>query len=79
MEYIRLLHDIHADNIDGHLWRGYTVLDSRKPNSIQKIQNYKYIEKPVCFVFSALGSQWPEISMYTTLNIYMYKLINTII
>ncbi|XP_067204115.1 fatty acid synthase-like [Linepithema humile] len=61
VEYIRLLHDIHTDDIDGHSWRGYIILDSRQKNSIQKIQNCKSVKRSICFIFSAFAeSQWPK-------------------
>ncbi|KYN37410.1 Fatty acid synthase [Trachymyrmex septentrionalis] len=59
VEYIRLLHDIHADNIKGHPWRGYIILNSCQQNSIKEIQNYERVNRPVWFIFSALGSHWP--------------------
>ncbi|XP_018371882.1 PREDICTED: fatty acid synthase-like, partial [Trachymyrmex cornetzi] len=65
VEYICLLHDIHADNVDGHPWRGYTILNTlqqereRERDSIKEIQNYEGMKRPVWFIFSALGSQWP--------------------
>ncbi|XP_036142990.1 fatty acid synthase-like isoform X2 [Monomorium pharaonis] len=31
-EYIRLLHDIHADNIEGHPWRGFIILNNQQKN-----------------------------------------------
>ncbi|XP_036143145.1 fatty acid synthase [Monomorium pharaonis] len=58
-EYIRLLHDIHADNIEGHTWRGFIILNNQKQESIKEIQNCKSVKRPVCFIFSALGTQWP--------------------
>ncbi|XP_011705437.1 PREDICTED: fatty acid synthase-like, partial [Wasmannia auropunctata] len=58
VEYIRLLHDIYADNIDGHSWRGYIILNTLQQESIKEIQNCKNVKRSVCFVFSALGSQW---------------------
>nr|XP_012224502.1 PREDICTED: fatty acid synthase-like [Linepithema humile] len=61
VEYIRLLHDIHTDDIDGHSWRGYIILDSWQKNSIKKIQNCKNIKRPICFIFSAIETQWQEI------------------
>ncbi|XP_067207292.1 fatty acid synthase-like [Linepithema humile] len=61
VEYVRLLHDIHTDDIDGHSWRGYIILDSRQKDSIQKIQSCKSIKRSICFIFSAFAeSQWPE-------------------
>ncbi|KAL6256231.1 hypothetical protein P5V15_012347 [Pogonomyrmex californicus] len=77
VEYIRLLHDIHADNIDGHSWRGYTILtpsqlltkshfhhianelNTLQQNSIKVIQKFKNVKRPVWFIFSSLGTQWP--------------------
>ncbi|XP_011690499.1 PREDICTED: fatty acid synthase-like [Wasmannia auropunctata] len=64
VEYIRLLHDVHSDNIDGHPWRGYIILNTSQQESIQEIQNLKNGKRPVCFIFSALGSQWPGIGRY---------------
>ncbi|XP_029659420.1 fatty acid synthase-like isoform X2 [Formica exsecta] len=62
-EYIRLLHDIHADNIEGHPWRGYIILDTLQKNSIKEInkdENNKNVKRPIWFIFSALGAQWPR-------------------
>ncbi|XP_018365073.1 PREDICTED: fatty acid synthase-like, partial [Trachymyrmex cornetzi] len=58
VEYIRLLHDIYADNIKNHPWRGYIILNSFQ-DSIKEIQNYECVKRPVWFIFSVLGSQWP--------------------
>ncbi|KYQ53524.1 Fatty acid synthase, partial [Trachymyrmex zeteki] len=53
------LHDIYADNINGHSYRGYIILNSSQQDSIKEIQNCNNMKRPVCFVFSALGLQWP--------------------
>ncbi|KAG5347678.1 FAS synthase, partial [Acromyrmex charruanus] len=58
VEYIRLLHDVYADNIKNHSWRGYIILNSFQ-DSIKEIQNCEGVKRPVWFIFSALGSQWP--------------------
>ncbi|XP_036142985.1 fatty acid synthase-like [Monomorium pharaonis] len=58
-EYIRLLHDIHTDNIEGHTWRGFIILNNQKQESLKEIQNCGSVKRPVCFIFSALGTQWP--------------------
>ncbi|XP_018360096.1 PREDICTED: LOW QUALITY PROTEIN: fatty acid synthase-like [Trachymyrmex cornetzi] len=59
-EYVRLLHDIHADNINGHPWRGYTILQNTlQQDPIKEIRNCKGVKRPVWFIFSALDSQWP--------------------
>ncbi|XP_077275953.1 fatty acid synthase-like [Temnothorax americanus] len=59
IEYIRLIHDVYEDSIDGHLWRGFTILNILQQDSIREIQNCKNAKRPVWFIFSALGSQWP--------------------
>ncbi|XP_036142748.1 fatty acid synthase [Monomorium pharaonis] len=58
-EYIRLLHDIHADNIEGHSWRGFIILNNQQQGLIKEIQNCETIKRPIWFIFSALGTQWP--------------------
>ncbi|KAK0166753.1 hypothetical protein PV327_004242 [Microctonus hyperodae] len=61
IELVKLLHDVHADNIIGHPYRGYIIL--RKTTSseklVQEINHYDEVKRPVWFVFSGLGSQWP--------------------
>ncbi|KAL0130473.1 hypothetical protein PUN28_002261 [Cardiocondyla obscurior] len=64
VEYIRLLHDIHTDNINGHSWRGFTILNTLQQDSIMEIQNYENIKRPIWFVFTSLGSQWPGMGTY---------------
>ncbi|XP_071569097.1 fatty acid synthase-like [Temnothorax nylanderi] len=58
-EFISLLHHIHSDNIEGHLYRGYMITGSKiSHNTINKIEHTSYIKRPICFIFSGLGSQW---------------------
>lgn len=58
-EYISLLHHIHSDNIEGHLYRGYMITESKIPcNTISKVEHCSYIRRSICFLFSGLGSQW---------------------
>ncbi|XP_050457757.1 fatty acid synthase-like isoform X2 [Cataglyphis hispanica] len=60
VEYIRLLHDLHADDIQGHPYRGYAIIESKASIKMMKeIQHYSGKRKPICFVFSGIGSQWP--------------------
>nr|XP_050849711.1 fatty acid synthase-like [Vespula vulgaris] len=60
VEFIRLFHDIHLKEISGHLYRGYTITGVKKSDKkIREIENYSSIKKPIWFVFSGLGSQWP--------------------
>ena len=66
-EFVSLLHDIHSDEINGHLYRGYTLLPAHgvadKP--IREIQIYSGMKRPVWFVFSGMGSQWPGMGTLT--------------
>ncbi|XP_046963942.1 fatty acid synthase-like [Vanessa cardui] len=60
-ELVRLLHAIHDDNIDGHMFRGYSLLESTPTKSVslaRNIQYYSGVRRPVCFVYPGLGSQW---------------------
>ncbi|OXU23005.1 hypothetical protein TSAR_015483 [Trichomalopsis sarcophagae] len=61
IEYVRLLHNIHSEEIGSHLYRGYTVLPPRGlvKNPVREIANYLGNKRPVWFVFSGMGSQWP--------------------
>ncbi|XP_039312468.1 fatty acid synthase-like [Solenopsis invicta] len=58
VEYIRLLHDVFSDNIDGHPWRGFVILNNLQRELTNEIQSCINVKRPVCFIFSALGSQW---------------------
>jgi len=53
-ELIGLLHDIHTNNINGHAYRGYSVLGK----SITEVSEVKIDKRPVWFIFSGMGSQW---------------------
>lgn len=60
VEFVRLLHEIHAEDIPGNLFRGYTLVGSKvfeKPP--REIQRDPGMKRPVWFVFSGMGSQWP--------------------
>ncbi|KAG7203841.1 hypothetical protein KM043_017897 [Ampulex compressa] len=60
VEYIRLLHDIHSDEIQGHVYRGYTVVGSKLDEAPSGVEEYSGSKRPICFVFSGMGSQWPS-------------------
>ncbi|KMQ97230.1 fatty acid synthase [Lasius niger] len=60
IEYIRLLHDIHSDDIQGHLYRGYTIVGSKTAeHPTRETENFLGTTRPIWFVFSGMGSQWP--------------------
>lgn len=64
VEFIRLLHDVHRKDISGHLYRGYTITGVKKSDKkMREIEKHSSIKKPICFVFSGLGSQWPGMGM----------------
>lgn len=56
-EFIALLHEIHSNNIVGHPYRGYTVLSSNA--STHEVSDFSGEKRPVWYVFSGMGSQWP--------------------
>ncbi|KAJ8667374.1 hypothetical protein QAD02_009036 [Eretmocerus hayati] len=61
VEYIRLLHDIHSQDITDHLFRGFILLDRNKKtsnNQTREIKPFDGNQKPIWFVFSGMGSQW---------------------
>ncbi|CAH2098693.1 unnamed protein product [Euphydryas editha] len=67
IDFIRLLHEIHKDNIKGHFYRGYTLLGSTPTKSVSLARNIQYfsgVRRQVCFVYSGMvqGSQWTRIA-----------------
>ena len=62
VEFLQLLYDIFQSEVDGHLYRGYTIvpaqgyppLNSKK----QDIQFFSDEKKEIWWVFSGMGSQW---------------------
>ncbi|KAF9823812.1 hypothetical protein SFRURICE_006663, partial [Spodoptera frugiperda] len=69
VDEIRLLHAIHDDDIAGHDFKGYILLDQLKHSllgstptkSVQlarQIQYFSGVRRPVWFVYSGMGSQW---------------------
>ncbi|XP_047538488.1 fatty acid synthase-like [Vanessa atalanta] len=65
VELVRLLHAIHDDDIKGHATRGYTLLGSTPTKTValaRNIQHFYGARRPVCFVYSGMGSNWTEIA-----------------
>ncbi|KAJ8688225.1 hypothetical protein QAD02_024020, partial [Eretmocerus hayati] len=56
-EFLSLLHSIHSQNISGHSHRGYAVLSSTGVE--REISSCSNEKRPVWYVFSGMGSQWP--------------------
>ncbi|XP_053996082.1 fatty acid synthase [Hylaeus anthracinus] len=55
-EFIALLHDLHANNITGHSYRGYSVMGNINIEEINQLNVTS--KRPIWFVFSGMGSQW---------------------
>lgn len=54
-EFLALVDQVHSKNINGHFYRGYSVL---KEEPIVEISQVGTDTRPICFVFSGMGSQW---------------------
>ncbi|KOB69211.1 Uncharacterized protein OBRU01_17234 [Operophtera brumata] len=61
-EQLALLQNIHQTRINGHLGRGYAVLDTKDGKTISLSEQVDYfddVQRPLWFVYSGMGSQWP--------------------
>ncbi|XP_046609412.1 fatty acid synthase-like isoform X1 [Neodiprion virginianus] len=60
VEYIGLFHNIHAEKISGHLYRGHTILPARgiAQNNMRDVRYYSGEKSPIWFVFSGMGCEW---------------------
>ncbi|XP_018397404.1 PREDICTED: fatty acid synthase [Cyphomyrmex costatus] len=57
-EFLSLLHIMHNNDIPGHRFRGYEILNTDGTREVNEIVSY--IERrPIWFVFSGMGTQWP--------------------
>ncbi|XP_052751948.1 fatty acid synthase-like [Galleria mellonella] len=66
VEQVRLFHAIHDKNIEGHLFRGFTLLGSTPTKSISIARDINYfsgVRRPIWFIYSGIGSQWPTTAM----------------
>jgi fatty acid synthase len=55
-EFLALVDQIHKSNINGHTYRGYSVLSDNPSREVSEVSNEK---RPIWFIFSGMGSQWP--------------------
>ncbi|CAG9818816.1 unnamed protein product [Phaedon cochleariae] len=55
-EFLALLDEIHKKNINGHAYRGYAVL---KNQPIKEVMQVTGENRPIVFIFSGMGAQWP--------------------
>ncbi|XP_025160327.1 fatty acid synthase-like [Harpegnathos saltator] len=56
VEYVALLYSIHIENIEGHPYKGYTVIGSEVVNKIKEVGNCT--RRPICFVFPGTEVEW---------------------
>jgi fatty acid synthase len=79
VEYVRLFHDIYSENINGNLYRGYTILPAHGAAKypIKDIQFYPETKRPVWFIFAGMGSQWP--GMGETLETFILIIRRTVL
>lgn len=68
-EHIRLLHDIHDDEILGHSYRGYTLVGKNIQEPVREVQHCLGSKRPVCFIFSGIGSQWAGMGKLANIKI----------
>ncbi|XP_059048228.1 fatty acid synthase-like [Achroia grisella] len=65
VEQIRLLHDIFDKNINGHNFRGFTLLGSTPTRSVPLARDIRYfsgIHRPIWFMYSGIGTQWTGVA-----------------
>ncbi|XP_025155072.1 LOW QUALITY PROTEIN: fatty acid synthase-like [Harpegnathos saltator] len=63
-EYIALLHSIHAKDIEGHPYRGYTIAGSEVTvNQIRKVGNCISPKRPICFVLPGTEVKWRNVEL----------------
>nr|XP_022904132.1 fatty acid synthase isoform X2 [Onthophagus taurus] len=58
-EFLSLIDQVHSLNIPGHSYRGYAVLGDEITKEISQLQGDK---RPLWYVFSGMGSQWPQMA-----------------
>ncbi|KAG5306378.1 FAS synthase, partial [Pseudoatta argentina] len=57
-EFLSLLHVMHNNDIPGHHFRGYEILNVDGTREVNEVVNYNE-SRPIWFVFSGMGTQWP--------------------
>jgi fatty acid synthase len=57
-EFLSLLDNIYNKPIDNQIYRGYAVLSDKSHYEV----NPSFKKRPVWFVYSGMGSQWPEMA-----------------
>ncbi|VVC44020.1 Acyl transferase/acyl hydrolase/lysophospholipase,Acyl transferase,Malonyl-CoA [Cinara cedri] len=58
-EFITLTNNVFGKNINTHFYRSFTIFSEEGASQIE-VQNLNTQKRPVWFMFSGMGSQWPE-------------------
>ncbi|XP_050542017.1 fatty acid synthase-like [Daktulosphaira vitifoliae] len=58
-EYVALTHDIFTKNINSHFYRNYTIHPLPLTFKMEPCQSVTLQKRPVWYIFSGMGSQWP--------------------
>ncbi|XP_052748607.1 fatty acid synthase-like [Galleria mellonella] len=65
-EQIGLLHNIHENEIPGHMCRGYIILDSNEQKETvcvsESVEHFPGARRPLWLAYSGMGSQWPAMA-----------------
>lgn len=64
VEYVSLVHGTQSEETAGYIFRGFGLFE-HCPNGnaeclTKEVQHYSGVRRPVVWVFSGMGSQWPE-------------------
>lgn len=63
-EFVGLLHNIQNEETTGYIFRGYGLFEHKEGENAEcvskAIQHYNGTKRPIVWVFSGMGSQWPE-------------------
>lgn len=64
VEYVSLVHGTQSEETAGYIFRGFGLFE-HSPNGnaeclTKEVQHYSGVRRPVVWVFSGMGSQWPE-------------------
>lgn len=72
-EYFRLIYDIFAENVSGHIYRGYTIVGgkNRTEQIINEVKEYPGAQRPVVFVYPGMGSQWNGMGKFRILRLVL--------
>ncbi|XP_018303406.1 fatty acid synthase [Mycetomoellerius zeteki] len=57
-EFLSLLHVMHNNDVPGHRFRGYEILNVDDTREVNEVVHYNE-KRPIWFVFSGMGTQWP--------------------